>query len=284
MARVMQDSVDSILKAACVDGARYQAGDWLGKLLAHVSLCPHLALFYQACIVYNRRYSWAIQLYKGLVEHHSCVCTAGMMYIVLTREIHEAVLLLGALANIGKHNCNRYSCHMCLMLIQGHALAATNRVLKHAIRQARPPSTCEALGMCSKPGMPSSHAQIIFYAFSIFMLQLIRHRQAKLHSTFWQLEWGIKALVYLAISVLVAYSRVYLGYHTVLQVVAGSAAGAVMAALCIAVAACLARIYTPLQQSAFGQMLRLKNTWHIPDVLLHEYTNISAWADGKKGQ
>lgn len=132
--------------------------------------------------------------------------------------------------------------------------------------------------------MPSSHAQIIFYAFSVFMLQLIRHHRANLHSTFWQLEWGIKALVYLAISVSVAYSRVYLGYHTVLQVVAGSAAGAVMAALCIAVAAHLAHIYTPIQQSVFGKLLRLKNTWHIPDVLLHEYTNSSAWADGKKRQ
>lgn len=117
MARMMQDSVDSILKSACVDGARYQAGDWLGKLLAHVSLCPHLALFYQACIVYNRRYSCAVQLYKGLEEHHSYVCIAAMMYIVLTREIHEAVLLVGALANIGEHICNHFSCHIHLMLI-----------------------------------------------------------------------------------------------------------------------------------------------------------------------
>ncbi len=52
----MQSSVENLLLSACIDGAKYRQADNLGKVLAHVSLLPYMALFYQAAVVYCRRY------------------------------------------------------------------------------------------------------------------------------------------------------------------------------------------------------------------------------------
>lgn len=132
--------------------------------------------------------------------------------------------------------------------------------------------------------MPSSHAQIIFYAFSIFVLQLTRHRQAYTQDTFLQLGRVVKLLTFLGSAILVAYSRVYLGYHSLLQVVAGAAAGALMAALCFTVTGALAPNFRKLQQSCLGKLLRLKDTWNIPDVLLHEYEHVDQQRNERKSR
>lgn len=51
----MEVTVDGLFKTACVDGAMYRQADVVGKTLAHISLLPYLALFYQASAVYSRR-------------------------------------------------------------------------------------------------------------------------------------------------------------------------------------------------------------------------------------
>ena len=51
----MEGTVDGFLRSACIDGAKYRQADSLGKALAHISLLPYLALFYQASVVYSRR-------------------------------------------------------------------------------------------------------------------------------------------------------------------------------------------------------------------------------------
>ena len=144
------------------------------------------------------------------------------------------------------------------------------RLLKRAIHQTRPLSTCEALGICTKPGMPSSHAQIIFFAFGIFVFQLFHHQRAVTKDTMQHLGWAVKSIAFLGVSFLVAYSRVYLGYHTVLQVAAGAAAGLLMAALWWSITAGIAQHFVKLQRSGLGRLFRLKDTWQIPDVLLFE--------------
>lgn len=52
----MEVTVDGLLKSVCIDGAKYRQADAVGKALAHISLLPYLALFYQASVVYSRRY------------------------------------------------------------------------------------------------------------------------------------------------------------------------------------------------------------------------------------
>ena len=118
--------------------------------------------------------------------------------------------------------------------------------------------------------MPSSHAQIIFYAFGIFVLQLFHHHCAVTKDTLQQLGGAVKSIMFLGVSLLVAYSRVYLGYHTFLQVAAGAAAGLLMAALWWSITAGIAQHFVTLQQSGLGRIFRLKDTWPIPDVLLFE--------------
>lgn len=51
----MEVTVDGLLKTACIDGAKYRQADTVGKALAHISLLPYLALFYQASVLYSRR-------------------------------------------------------------------------------------------------------------------------------------------------------------------------------------------------------------------------------------
>lgn len=52
----MERSVNEFLQSACIDGAKYQQADTAGRVLAHISLLPYLALFYQATVVYTRRW------------------------------------------------------------------------------------------------------------------------------------------------------------------------------------------------------------------------------------
>lgn len=51
----MEVSVDGLLKTACIDGAKFRQADAVGKALAHISILPYVALFYQASVVYSRR-------------------------------------------------------------------------------------------------------------------------------------------------------------------------------------------------------------------------------------
>lgn len=51
----MEVTVDGLLKAVCIDGAKYQQADTVGNALAHISLLPYLALFHQASVLYSRR-------------------------------------------------------------------------------------------------------------------------------------------------------------------------------------------------------------------------------------
>lgn len=78
---------------------------------------------------------------------------------------------------------------------------------------------------------------------------------------------------YTSASILVAYSRVYLGYHDLPQVLAGAALGISVAAVCFAVTYFVAKNFPSWQQSTVGRLLRLKDSWVIDDILLFEYNN-----------
>lgn len=212
------EASDDFLQPACIDGAMYRQADNLGKVLAHVSLLPYLALFYQATLLYSHR------------------------------DVHRGLFLLGATINI-----------------------AIGRLLKQAIRQTRPLSTCEALGICNKPGMPSSHCQVIFFLLGLELLQTCRKARCFPQSSWQRLCQLMMTLLYISASLLVAYSRVYLGYHDLPQVLAGAAAGLLVAATCVAATCLAATHFDALQRSLLGQLFRIKDTWAINDVLLLEY-------------
>jgi len=151
--------------------------------------------------------------------------------------------------------------------------AACGRLLKKAIHQVRPVGTCEALGICDKPGMPSSHCQVMFFLLGLELLQVCR-KSYKLRQDSWQCLGQLSTtFAYSTASLLVAYSRVYLGYHDLLQVLAGAAAGLFMAAVCFGLTSLIAGYFPAWQQLQMGKLFRIKDTWHINDVLLFEYNN-----------
>ena len=121
--------------------------------------------------------------------------------------------------------------------------------------------------------MPSSHSQVIFFLLGLEVFQLVRKAYSIRKKT-WQKLGGVgMGLVYALASVLVAYSRVYLGYHDLSQVLAGAAAGMSAAVMCFAVTAFAAGYFPAWQRSSVGKLLRLKDTWAINDNLLFEYNN-----------
>ncbi|OBZ84726.1 Dolichyldiphosphatase 1 [Choanephora cucurbitarum] len=91
-----------------------------------------------------------------------------------------------------------------------------NYLLKEYIAQKRPH---DHLG--DGYGMPSSHSQFIWY-FAIYG-SLYMKRYIHLDHSVWK---QLVSLAMFALAILVSFSRVYLGYHTTYQVMAGSLVGA----------------------------------------------------------
>lgn len=118
------------------------------------------------------------------------------------------------------------------MLFAGQlACEAINLALKRLIKEERPPR------MNGKGyGMPSSHAQFVaYFAVSMALFLLVRHRpphpgvRRRNHTPMSMLERTLWSLLGLAMAAAVAWSRVYLNYHTTRQVFMGSAAGTISA-------------------------------------------------------
>ncbi|KAK1826090.1 dolichyldiphosphatase [Podospora conica] len=107
-----------------------------------------------------------------------------------------------------------------LLLLAGQlACEALNFVLKRLIRQDRPRHI--HADTTKGYGMPSSHAQFVsFWAVSVVLFLLVRHRGA---TPLW-MRAGVGAAA-VGVAAAVAWSRVYLGYHTGWQVLAGCVAG-----------------------------------------------------------
>ncbi|KAI8623789.1 phosphatidic acid phosphatase type 2/haloperoxidase [Xylariaceae sp. FL1651] len=142
----------------------------------------------------------------ALIPQGLCV-----MYVTLiwsTREIE--IVLLGA----GQFTCE-----------------VLNFALKRFIKEERPPRM-NGNGY----GMPSSHAQFVtYFAVSMALFLLLRHRpptparRRRNHTPMTILERAFWSIVGLFVAFAVAWSRVYLNYHTEKQVLVGCTAGAAIA-------------------------------------------------------
>lgn len=81
-------------------------------------------------------------------------------------------------------------------------------------------------------GMPSSHAQFVaFFSVTLTLFLLCRHvpHPTETHTPFSFFQRLLLSLCALAGAAAVAWSRIYLSYHTPKQVLAGCAAGALFA-------------------------------------------------------
>ncbi len=113
----------------------------------------------------------------------------------------------------------------------------------------------------------------MFFLLGLELIQVCR-KSYKFRQDSWQCLGQLStAFAYSTASLLVAYSRVYLGYHDLPQVLAGAAAGLCMSAVCFGLASLMAGYFPAWQQLRLGKLFRVKDTWHINDVLLFEYNN-----------
>ena len=83
----------------------------------------------------------------------------------------------------------------------------------------RPTSFCERLGNCHEYGMPSSHTQLMAFTFVAYMLLVTRAPASTLAAG--QLQRGfhlVQGALLGLLTAAVAYSRIYLGYHSLSQV------------------------------------------------------------------
>jgi dolichyldiphosphatase len=81
-------------------------------------------------------------------------------------------------------------------------------------------------------GMPSSHAQFVaFFSVSLTLFLLFRHvpHPTETHTPFNFFQRFLLSLCALASAAAVAWSRIYLSYHTPKQVIVGCIAGATFA-------------------------------------------------------
>lgn len=137
-----------------------------------------------------------------------------------------------------------------------------NSALKRVFREPRP-----AFSAKRGYGMPSDHAQAMFFVLTYLWL-LFRTRVS--------VRGWIRGSVLLAtgsLGVIVAYSRVYLGVHTVSQVIAGSLVGCVFGFLYFQVGDLLIRpVYSKIEEWKLSQFFLLKDSGPIDNVLRFEWS------------
>lgn len=147
-----------------------------------------------------------------------------------------------------------------------------NWVLKHIIREFRPCRGREAL--YTEYGMPSSHSQFMWFfaTYAAFFLLIRIHHV--INSTVLDNAWKYVITLGLFWSALaVSYSRVYLQYHTLLQVVYGGLLGILLACIWFTVTQfVLTPLFPTIAAWPISEFFMIRDSTLIPNVLWFEYT------------
>ncbi|KAJ7513521.1 hypothetical protein O6H91_23G002900 [Diphasiastrum complanatum] len=181
--------------------------------------------------------------------------TAGLIWhIMFRRELQAIFLFVG-------------------MLISG----ILNEKIKDQVKEPRP-LTCEILEMCDSHGWPSNHSQFMaFFSIFITLNSLFRwHFSSSFSKDFTLLcPWPF--------AVATMYSRIYLGYHSESQVVAGCGAGLIMGSFWyLLLNHIVAPLFPWIEETWLGRALYIRDSSHIPNVLLFEYNNARAARKAEK--
>lgn len=148
-----------------------------------------------------------------------------------------------------------------------------NFILKHTIREARP---LKREGLHSEYGMPSTHAQFIwFFAAYVTLFVCIRlhhNSNSTISERFWRIIIVVACII---LAILVSYSRIYLQYHSISQILCGVFVGATLGIAWFLITHTILTPLFPLIVSwRISEYLLLRDTTLIPNVLWFEYTNI----------
>jgi dolichyldiphosphatase len=102
-------------------------------------------------------------------------------------------------------------------------------------------------------GMPSSHAQFAFF-FSTYVLLSFKHKNST-------------RMLMIIMALIIAYSRVYLYYHTINQIFVGSCLGCTNALLYYGIVLNLKGILNWIVAGKIGEVLFLRNPQNIQNLL-----------------
>jgi len=161
-----------------------------------------------------------------------------------------------------------------------------NYVLKHTIKEARPsPPMGQSSGyirdstkLFEEYGMPSSHSQFMWFVstyMTLFVFVRLRHQE----STLLKAAWCVACLT---LSILVAYGRIYLHYHTWSQVAWGSFIGYAMAMLWFfLVHLVLTPLFPWIASLKVCEWLMVRDYSSIPNVMWFDYTNARSEAKNR---
>lgn len=161
--------------------------------------------------------------------------------LISRREAHLAYVLCGQLLNVG-----------------------LNAVLKSVIGEPRPPGADH-----DGNGMPSDHAQFMSF-WACYGVLFLAHHVPCLGRTGWR---PVLATAMSALSLAVAFSRVYLGYHTIVQVLVGFGIGSSVACVWHGIysAVLRPRLGTWVGESAICRYMLVRDCAHIEDVITFEF-------------
>jgi len=175
---------------------------------------------------------------------------------VSRRDLHTATLGVGVILN--------------------HIL---NQVLKRMYREPRPVIRAVVL---EEHGWPSNHCQYMWFV-CMYSLLFIKYR---LHHRWGWVEVGWKFIaVVLCIggALVMAYSRVYLQYHTVNQVVAGSWIGSVAALVWFLFTQyCLTPYFQVITGWRISELLLIRDCTPLPNIMWFEYVSTRSEAAARK--
>lgn len=160
-----------------------------------------------------------------------------------------------------------------------------NQVLKHTICEARPMQR-NAHALYTEYGMPSSHSQFMwFFATYVIYFVFIRLHHMNNNTTLENVWKAVITFSCVTLAVIVTISRVYLQYHTWRQVLFGALVGFLFGSVWFALTYLVFTPLFPLVVSwRVAELLLLRDTTLIPNVLWFEYTNTrqEARARGRK--
>ncbi|KAA0196802.1 Dolichyldiphosphatase [Fasciolopsis buskii] len=144
-----------------------------------------------------------------------------------------------------------------------------NSIIKKYLKQHRP-------NVPNRPspedfGMPSDHAQFMgfFLSFSALLI-ILRLGERSMRRSIRIILLTVCTMT----TVLTCYSRIYLQYHTVAQVLVGTVVGAVLGAIWFYNVHCASySLFPRLCNSRIGQLFLIQDFTPIPNLLKFEYNN-----------
>ena len=175
------------------------------------------------------------------------VLSGFITHIYFRREIHTISFFIGIFIN-----------------------ELVNLILKYTVREPRPASYHTVLNV--EFGWPSSHSQFtwFFMIYIIYFIYFRFHTNDDILDTVWKHSMSVFCIIF---AFIVSFSRYYLAYHTVNQVLWGSVIGIICACAWFALTHFVFTPFYPVIVSwPVSEFFMIRDSTLIPNIMWFEYT------------